>query len=96
MTKSDMRKYLAAIGSKGGKTTGKSKARDPEHYKRLADMKRAKPKPVCTNIHKTCTYEDCPLKALYEKLGATAYLGNCMGYVHSSLQNAPDIKKGDA
>ena len=44
MTKSDMRKYLAAIGSKGGKTTGKSKARDPEHYKRLADMKRAKAK----------------------------------------------------
>lgn len=36
--------YMAALGSKGGKAKGKSKARDPEHYKRLADMKRAKAK----------------------------------------------------
>jgi len=34
--------YLAKIGSKGGKAAGKRKARPPEHYKRLADMKRAK------------------------------------------------------
>jgi general stress protein YciG len=38
------RDYMAAIGSKGGKAKGKAKARDPEHYKRLADMKRAKAK----------------------------------------------------
>jgi hypothetical protein len=32
----------ATIGAKGGKATGKRKARDPAHYKRLADMKRAR------------------------------------------------------
>jgi hypothetical protein len=36
--------YMAKLGSKGGKAKGKAKARDPEHYKRLADMKRAKEK----------------------------------------------------
>jgi hypothetical protein len=36
--------YMATLGSKGGKTKGKSKARDPEHYRRLADLKRAKAK----------------------------------------------------
>lgn len=36
--------YLAKIGSKGGKTKGPSKARSPEHYKRLAAMKRKKVK----------------------------------------------------
>lgn len=36
--------YMAKLGSKGGKATGKAKARDPEHYKLLADMKRAKAK----------------------------------------------------
>jgi hypothetical protein len=35
---------MAALGSKGGQTKGKTKARDPAHYKRLADMKRAKAK----------------------------------------------------
>jgi len=34
------RDYMAAIGSKGGKTTGKSKARSKAHYERLAAMKR--------------------------------------------------------
>jgi len=34
--------YLASIGSKGGKATGKRKARSPEHYERLAKVKRAK------------------------------------------------------
>ena len=33
--------YLAQIGAKGGSVTGESKARDPAHCKRLADMKRA-------------------------------------------------------
>ena len=36
--------HYAAIGAKGGKATGPAKARDPAHYKRLADMKRAKAK----------------------------------------------------
>jgi hypothetical protein len=36
--------YMAKLGSKGGKTKGNAKARDPEHYKRLADMKRTKAK----------------------------------------------------
>jgi hypothetical protein len=36
--------YLAAIGRKGGKTTGPAKARDPAHYRRLADLRRAKAK----------------------------------------------------
>jgi hypothetical protein len=35
------REYLALIGAKGGKVTGETKVRDPAHYKRLADMKRA-------------------------------------------------------
>lgn len=34
--------YMASIGSKGGKTKGKSKTRSAVHYKRLADMKRSK------------------------------------------------------
>lgn len=34
--------YMAAIGAKGGKTKGKRKARSPEHYERLAAMKRKK------------------------------------------------------
>lgn len=34
------RAALAAIGAKGGKAKGKRKARSPEHYQRLADMKR--------------------------------------------------------
>jgi hypothetical protein len=38
------RAALAAIGAKGGKAKGKRKARSPEHYRRLADMKRAKAK----------------------------------------------------
>lgn len=38
----DVKAYLAKIGSKGGKAKGSVKARSPEHYKRLADMKRAK------------------------------------------------------
>jgi hypothetical protein len=33
---------LAKNGAKGGRTTGPSKARSPEHYRRLAEMKRAK------------------------------------------------------
>lgn len=33
--------YMASIGGKGGKTTGETKVRDPAHYKRLADLKRA-------------------------------------------------------
>lgn len=37
-----VRDYMAALGSKGGQATGAAKARDPEHYKRLADMRRAK------------------------------------------------------
>jgi hypothetical protein len=35
------RKYMAQMGAKGGSVTGPTKARDPAHYKRLADMKRA-------------------------------------------------------
>jgi hypothetical protein len=35
----ELTKYLAAIGSKGGKTTGKSKLRgDASHYKRLSKL----------------------------------------------------------
>ena len=33
--------YMAAIGSKGGKAKGSVKKRPADHYKRLADMKRA-------------------------------------------------------
>jgi hypothetical protein len=35
---------MAKLGSKGGKARGVAKARDPAHYKRLADMRRAKAK----------------------------------------------------
>ena len=31
------RDYLAAIGSKGGKASGKRKARSPEHYRKMAE-----------------------------------------------------------
>jgi hypothetical protein len=43
ITKKDLRDYLASIGSKGGKTKGKSKRRPAAHYERLAAMKRKKP-----------------------------------------------------
>jgi hypothetical protein len=39
-----IKEYLAKIGSKGGKTKGAAKRRPAAHYKRLADMKRAKAK----------------------------------------------------
>ena len=35
--------YMAAMGAKGGKASGARKRRSPEHYERLAAMKR-KPK----------------------------------------------------
>jgi hypothetical protein len=38
------RAALAEIGRQGGKAKGKRKARSPEHYARLAAMKRKKPK----------------------------------------------------
>ena len=31
-----VRDYLAKIGSKGGKASGKCKARSPEHYRKMA------------------------------------------------------------
>jgi hypothetical protein len=40
----EARAALAAIGSEGGKAKGKRKARSPEHYERLAAMKRKKVK----------------------------------------------------
>jgi hypothetical protein len=36
--------YMAKLGKKGGKARGPAKARDREHYRRLADMRRAKAK----------------------------------------------------
>lgn len=50
MTKSELaaraalKALLAANGAKGGRATGSAKARSPEHYRRLAEMKRAKAK----------------------------------------------------
>jgi hypothetical protein len=49
-------------------------------------------KPVCTNVWKTCTHDDCPLKALREKLGEMAYLGNCTGYVQRYFANDAVVK----
>lgn len=46
------RAYMAQIGAKGGKTKGESKARPPEHYKRLADMRRAKAKARAKGVTK--------------------------------------------
>lgn len=37
-----LKALLSKNGAKGGKTTGPSKARSPEHYRRLAQMKKAK------------------------------------------------------
>ena len=34
--------YLASIGAKGGKASGDAKRRSPEHYKRLAEIRKAK------------------------------------------------------
>jgi hypothetical protein len=36
----ELREYLAKIGAKGGKADGERKARDPEHYARLAKLNR--------------------------------------------------------
>ena len=38
--RSAVSEYLAAIGSKGGKATGKRKARDPEHYRKMVEARR--------------------------------------------------------
>lgn len=40
MNKSDLSKYMATIGSKGGQATGSRKARSPEHYAKLAAEKK--------------------------------------------------------
>lgn len=37
-----LKALLAANGAKGGRAKGPVKARSPEHYRRLAEMKRAK------------------------------------------------------
>jgi len=42
LARAALKELLAANGAKGGKTKGAVKARSPEHYRRLADMKRAK------------------------------------------------------
>jgi len=36
----EISKYMAKIGRKGGKAKGAAKRRSPEHYERLASMKR--------------------------------------------------------
>ncbi len=53
----------------------------------MSNVVKLKPRPVCTNIWSTCTHDDCPLKALRERLGETAYLGNCAGYVDSLIRS---------
>jgi hypothetical protein len=40
--RSAVSEYLATIGSKGGKATGKSKARSPEHYQKMVAARKAK------------------------------------------------------
>lgn len=40
----EARAAIAAIGRKGGQTKGSTKRRSPEHYARLAAMKRKKAK----------------------------------------------------
>jgi general stress protein YciG len=35
MKRSDLSKYMAEIGAKGGQAGGKRKARDPEHYRKM-------------------------------------------------------------
>lgn len=42
MSSKAIRAYLAAIGSKGGKTKGKSKTRSVEHYRKAAAKRWAK------------------------------------------------------
>lgn len=44
MTKKEIREYLAKIGAKGGKTTGKSKVRGDSDYYRRIRAKRGKKK----------------------------------------------------
>ena len=45
MTKKEIRDYLAEIGAKGGKTTGKSKVRgDSAYYRRLRKKRDEKKK----------------------------------------------------
>lgn len=54
--------YMAGIGGKGGKTKGASKARDPDHYERLAAMKRL-PEHICPTCKKKFKGRDerfCP------------------------------------
>jgi hypothetical protein len=62
----ELRKYLAAIGrkggEKGGKTKGAAKRRSPEHYERLAAMKRS-PFKVCHKCFRLIVIShdpDCP------------------------------------
>jgi hypothetical protein len=41
-TPKEVREYLASIGSKGGKATGKRKARSPEHYAKMVAARKRK------------------------------------------------------
>ena len=43
--KKELREYLAKLGAKGGKTTGKTKSRgDSEYYKRISRMRKTNAK----------------------------------------------------
>ncbi len=42
--KSEVSKYMAAIGAKGGRAGGARKARSPEHYKRMVEARKKKAK----------------------------------------------------
>ena len=42
MINASVKAFLSEMGKKGGKASGPRKARSPEHYKRLAEMKKAK------------------------------------------------------
>jgi hypothetical protein len=57
----------------------------------MTNVVKFKPKPVCTNIWNTCTYDDCPLRALCDRFGPHEYLGNCMRYFYSHSPYKPEV-----
>ena len=42
MKKSDLSKYMATIGAKGGRVGGATKARSPEHYRKMVEARNRK------------------------------------------------------
>jgi general stress protein YciG len=65
----EVKRYLAEIGSKGGKVKGRQKARSPEFYKELSrqgvEARKARSAAVCACGHDYAQHSKGPVQADY-------------------------------